>query len=865
MRRLALDCLSSLVAVGLALAVWWPGAPPPAAWSTPVAGLALSPLGRADDPLDGALPSSAALAADLDLLAGHTRGVRTYSLEGALAALPSLAAERGLTVTAGVPLHREPRANAVELGRLRTAVDAGAVRRVVVGNEAVLRGALPVAQVADALDAARAVLGVPVSTAEPWHVWLRHRELAAHVDFLTVHLLPYWEGIAVDDAVDFVAARMAELRAAFPDKPLVIGEVGWPSRGRARGSAVASPESQARFLAAFVARAAAEGYDYYLLEAFDQPWKRRDEGAVGAHWGVFHADRSPKLAIGTGGRRLTDWLPALVMAALALLGYRALTRDGERLTGTGRVALATVATAAAWLSAAALETTAGQYWSMSAAVAALVVGLALAGALAVALTEAHEWVEARWAARAPWPPPSTVPDDVLPPVSVHLPVCNEPPELVAGTLRALAALDYPEFEVVVVDNNTRDRARWVPVRDLCARLGPRFRFVHVERLPGFKAGALNLALRRTAARADIVAVLDADYQVRPGWLRELVPAFGSPEVVCVQAPQDYRDGHLSALKSMCAAEYRGFFHLGMPVRAERNAIVQHGTMVLLRRDALEAAGGWAEWSITEDAELGVRLLAGGGRAVYAPASQGAGLTPDTFLDYKRQRLRWVLGAVHILRAHLRPGPASTARALTAGQRYHFLAGWLPWLADGASLVMAAAAIGWSALMLASPLHFDPPPAVLSLLPVGLLGARLAKHAHLYRTVVGARWRDVLGGGLAGLALMPTAGAAALMGIAGLRRPFRRTPKLAARHGLLRASASAQWEAVAALTLLAAAVATGADTIAPGPELTAWRVMLVAMSVPFLAAVVVALTSALPALRPRPYRALGPARSEAEER
>ena len=100
---------------------------------------------------------------------------------------------------------------------------------------------------------------------------------------------------------------------------------------------------------------------------------------------------------------------------------------------------------------------------------------------------------------------------------------------------------------------------------------------------------------------------------------------------------------------MCYAEYRGFFHIGMITRNERNAIIQHGTMTLVRRAALDHVGGWAEWCITEDAELGLRLFEHGHEALYLPRSYGRGLMPETFGDYKKQRFRWAYGAMQILR------------------------------------------------------------------------------------------------------------------------------------------------------------------------------------------------------------------------
>ncbi len=120
---------------------------------------------------------------------------------------------------------------------------------------------------------------MPVSTAEPWHIWLSQPELAGHVDFITVHLLPYWEGVPVEAALDEALRRYAEVRARFPDKPVVIGEIGWPSGGDAVG--VARPRRRRRpvFVRALPgARRHALNLDYYLMEAVDQPWKRATEG-----------------------------------------------------------------------------------------------------------------------------------------------------------------------------------------------------------------------------------------------------------------------------------------------------------------------------------------------------------------------------------------------------------------------------------------------------------------------------------------------------------------------------------------------------------------------------------------------------------
>ena len=156
------------------------------------------------------------------------------------------------------------------------------------------------------------------------------------------------------------------------------------------------------------------------------------------------------------------------------------------------------------------------------------------------------------------------------------------------TLDALARLDYPNFECVVVINNTPDPALWMPIEEHCQALGDRFKFVRADNLAGFKAGALRLAMTHTAADAEIIGIIDADYVVHPDWLKDLVPHFRDPKVGLVQAPQDHRDGERSVMHHAMNGEYAGFFDIGMVQRNERNAIIVHGTMCLIRRAALDA-------------------------------------------------------------------------------------------------------------------------------------------------------------------------------------------------------------------------------------------------------------------------------------
>ncbi len=819
-------------------------APP---WPTQIQGFSFSPMREHHNPIEHILPDAQEIDQDLALLANTTHAVRTYTLEGDQILVPALAQKYNLNVTLGAWLGTDPETNELEIKKLikTTQENYRNVVRVIVGNETLLRNDLTVAQISTYLDQVRAAVKVPVSTAETWDVWLAHPELADHVDYIAVHILPYWDGVELDRAVDHVVVTMNKLKSKFPDKEVVIGEVGWPSNARTYKGAVASPANQGTFLRRFLLQAEQKGYVYYIMEAFDQPWKRINEGSVGAYWGVYDVKRQPKFAFTSPIVGIPEWrLLAGISIVIGIITFAMLLIDGKTLQNRGRSFLAIVAflaaTGAVWI----IYTYYQQYMTISSIIVGILMIIGIIGVTLVLLTEAHEWAEAIWLQK--WRRPFTpiqMKDEELPMVSVHVPAYNEPPEMMIQTLNALARLDYPHYEVIVIDNNTKDPAIWQPVEAHCATLGVRFRFFHRDPLPGFKAGALNFALSQTAPEAVVIAAIDSDYQVSPLWLRDLTPQFARPEVAIVQAPQDYYDDKENLFKAMCYAEYKGFFHIGMQTRNERNAIIQHGTMTMVRKSALQEVGGWSEWCITEDAELGLKIFAHGYEATYIAKSYGQGVMPDTFIDFKKQRFRWAYGAVQVMRHHagiLFFGSGKTK--LTTGQRYHFIAGWLPWMADSLNMLFTLAAIGWSMAMIYAPLKFDPPLVILSSMPLMLFSFKMAKMIYLYRTRVGASITQTAASALAGLSLSHTISMAVLQGIFTKSKPFFRTPKMEEAHALHKALLSAREEGLIMLALWLSAYGVAIKQGTGASDLMVWIIVLLILSIPYMAAVLVSLIS-----------------------
>ncbi|HEY5216636.1 MAG TPA: beta-(1-6) glucans synthase [Pseudolabrys sp.] len=291
-------------------AIWgWLGAALPMPQSPLVAGeklycLSYAPFRGSQTPLDPATHISAAqIEDDLARLAQITDCVRTYSTDYGLDQIAAIAARHGLKVLQGLWLSSQPEKNREQI---ETAVALAnrypdTIRAVVVGNEVLLRGEMSATDLAATIRAVKARVHVPVTYADVWEFWLRNRDVAAAADFITIHILPYWEDFPIParDAAAHVASIRSQVVNAFAGKDVIIGEVGWPSAGRMREGALPSPANQARVIQEVLALGLREKFRVNVIEAFDQPWKRALEGTVGGHWGLLDdATRAPKFAWG---------------------------------------------------------------------------------------------------------------------------------------------------------------------------------------------------------------------------------------------------------------------------------------------------------------------------------------------------------------------------------------------------------------------------------------------------------------------------------------------------------------------------------------------------------------------------------------
>jgi cellulose synthase/poly-beta-1,6-N-acetylglucosamine synthase-like glycosyltransferase len=401
------------------------------------------------------------------------------------------------------------------------------------------------------------------------------------------------------------------------------------------------------------------------------------------------------------------------------------------------------------------------------------------------------------------PPPKADPS-YQPFVSLHIPAYNEPPDMLIRTIKAVEAIDYPNFEIVVIDNNTNDPAVWCPVEEYC-RGRERIKFVHVAPWPGYKAGACNLALRRyTDPRAEIIGLVDADDVVQQYYLRETVPYFSDPGLGFIQTFEGNRDFEGSNYYTACVDSFQAFYLAVMSSRNERDSVPFVGTMGLFRRSALTAVGGWNEWCICEDTEASLRVARDGWSGLYIPRCFGRGVVPPSFAGMLTQRHRWCFGAMQILRLHWRslmPWDHSPDNQLTSAQRRDYLMASLGWFRDLLMLAFSLLLLVVTGLLASgSGVAVSPLDGHRSLMPLSLIiTATVCMQWTLRHWTTMSVRRTVLSLVIS-LSVTWVVALGCIEGIARRDGVFLRTLKASGRRSVLKAVRLTQFEALLAIAL-----------------------------------------------------------------
>lgn len=690
-----------------------------------------------------------------------TNTIRIYSIDEGLHQIISEAEKLGINVILGIWLDKSEEHNQKEVDKAIELSKYPNVISVVVGNEVLLSETVKKQDLVRWLRYVRSKVEKPVTTAEPAHIWIDHKDLESEVDFVMVHLLPFWDGLTYDNIEGWLNYYDKKMKETF-SKDIYIGEFGWPSGPRSITDSRASNISQSLSLRFFSNWAKNHNYQWNLIEGIDQTWKI-NEGPSGPHWGVFDIDLKEKESLREYINLVPYWKQKLSIAIIlgTILSCSVFLIPTSNIlavfiTISSHLFSSLIAYSITW----PLE----QYLSFGEKISFVVFlpFLILFGFIA------NEKIKEILCSICLKKEDQKKIDNVYEPfVSIHVPVCRENVDVVLSTLKSLINLDYKNYEIIVIVNNTKDLAQ-----DLISKIqDPKLKIFDYPSITGFKAGALNRALNHTNIDATIVALVDADYIVEVNWLKENVSYFLDQKIAFVQNPQEHNRTK-TIMDKMFSHEARGFFDDGMRRRSEDNALILHGTMVLIKKDVLEEVK-WDESQICEDTHLGLILLEKGYKGIYNKTRYGYGLVPASFEALCKQRWRWAYGAMRIMIAHFKRDKSKMQ--LNIKQRYHFLLGWNYWIQDLLNLILSIGLVFWSYFVVFGK-GAPPPTSVIVLLLAGTL-INVIQNLIIYSLHVDKGKKQIFSSMIISMALQSSVAKGVLSGLIFPDKPFIVTQKV----------------------------------------------------------------------------------------
>ncbi len=652
------------------------------------------------------------ISSDLDAISKYSNCVRVYFSTSNMESAVRYAKVKGLKFILGAYISSDDKRSIDEIdsaGYLSSKYDN--IVAVIVGNEHTSKSSIrtnngiPLEKHIKYLTYSRTKIKVPISTSDIPSTWVKNRKMQDYVDFISINFLPYWYHKSPKQGAEWLVEKYKKAKKYFPNKVVFIAETGWPTHGVVNSLAVPGVIQQNQFIRSFQSKSKETfsdskeylGIGYNFFEAFDQPWKSRlFEGKTGAHWGLARASGKSKYAdkIDLEDKSLkhnkyNNSFFALLVSCNALL-FSVLVIKVKKYRSIMSLL---------WLLVSIYISVSSVYLVIHSAkinylllnyLSVFIIPFILIPVF-ISLIFVFECCDAFERKEKLNQDNLVIKNQniALPFVSIHIPFSNEDPQMVIKTLKSVLNLNYPSFEIIAMSNNTKNLKLWTAVKSFCDNHLEKIKFFHEQELSGYKAGALNYCLKHISESAEYIAVLDSDYIVDRNWLKECIPLFfndseNTSKIAAVQCPQSYRITKNTAFENAMYAEYDSFFKIGMNLRNEKNAIIMHGTMLIINKQVLNKFK-WAQWSICEDAELGLRMLSAGFKIYYHNHILGKGVLPASYKSYAKQRFRWVYGGIQILIKHYKKFIKIEGNLNLKQISYYFL-GWLPWISEALFLL-----------------------------------------------------------------------------------------------------------------------------------------------------------------------------------
>jgi GPH family glycoside/pentoside/hexuronide:cation symporter len=231
----------------------------------------------------------------LDIIAPHTQWIRSFSCTKGNELIPIIAHQKGLKTLVGAWISDDLERNEKEIQSLITLAKSGLVDMAAIGNEVLHRDEISEEVLLGYIKKVREALPeiIPVGYVDAYYQFLDRPALVDACDVILTNCYPFWEGADSDYALSYFNSMIELTEQVAKGKKVIVTETGWPNIGENVQTAIPSTTNAMKYFIAVQEWAKSKNIELFYFSSFDESWKVKQEGAVGAGWGIW--DKHEKL------------------------------------------------------------------------------------------------------------------------------------------------------------------------------------------------------------------------------------------------------------------------------------------------------------------------------------------------------------------------------------------------------------------------------------------------------------------------------------------------------------------------------------------------------------------------------------------
>ncbi|MEN8817260.1 MAG: MFS transporter [Nonlabens sp.] len=231
----------------------------------------------------------------MEIISPYVKWIRSFSTTKGNELTPLSARSKGLKTMVGAWISGNKKQNELEIQNLLEQAKKGMVDIAVIGNEVLLRKELPLDEILDYINRVKQEIpDIQVGYVDAYYQFIENPRLIEACDVILTNCYPFWEGCHIDNAIAYLNEMHSMVVAVAKGKSVIVTETGWPNQGEVNQNAVPSKSNAMKYFINVINWAKDKGVETFYFSSFDESWKVRHEGEVGARWGLWDKNENLK-------------------------------------------------------------------------------------------------------------------------------------------------------------------------------------------------------------------------------------------------------------------------------------------------------------------------------------------------------------------------------------------------------------------------------------------------------------------------------------------------------------------------------------------------------------------------------------------